>query len=76
MSSSFCPINDVENRKLKDFEYEVIDRLFVLNAKRAEEERLRGLGTAGNKASKKSTASSKKSPKTPAAAKEKTPKAK
>ena len=40
----FCPLNDADKRQLEKFEDAVIDRLFVLNAKRAEEEKLKGLG--------------------------------
>jgi hypothetical protein len=36
----YCPMNDVDETKLGKFEDQVIERLFVLNAKRAEE----GLG--------------------------------
>jgi hypothetical protein len=74
----FCPMNEAENKQLEKFENEVIDRLFALNAKRAEEEQLRGLGAAGKKAAKKPTATSakeeekEKAPKeAPAAAKKK-----
>jgi hypothetical protein len=35
----FCPMNDEDKKKLGKFEDEVIDRLFALNAKRAEEEK-------------------------------------
>jgi predicted ATP-binding protein involved in virulence len=42
----YCPITDEDKRKLERFEDEVIDRLFVLNAQRAEEEKLRGLAPA------------------------------
>lgn len=41
----FCPMNDDDKEKLQKFEDTVIDRLFVLNAKRAEEEKVKGLGT-------------------------------
>jgi hypothetical protein len=55
----YCPLGDDDKKKLERFEEEVIDRLFVLNAKRAEEEKLRGLAAgakqkgAGKKAPKK-----------------------
>ncbi|WP_437303790.1 Eco57I restriction-modification methylase domain-containing protein [Sorangium sp. So ce388] len=39
----YCPLSDDDKKKLARFEGEVIDRLFVLNAKRAEEEKLKGL---------------------------------
>lgn len=42
----FCPLTDDDKKKLERFEDAVIDRLFVLNAKRAEEEKRLGLGTA------------------------------
>jgi len=45
----FCPWNDEDAKKLAAFEDAVIDRLFLLNAKRAEEERLKGLGASGSK---------------------------
>lgn len=34
----FCPATDDDKKRLEKFENEVVDRLFVLNAKRAEEE--------------------------------------
>jgi hypothetical protein len=43
----YCPLNDAEKKKLEAFEDGVIDRLFVLNGKRAEAERIAGL--AGEK---------------------------
>jgi hypothetical protein len=45
----YCPMNDDDRKKLAAFEDVIIDRLFVLNAKRAEEEKLRGLGAGGGK---------------------------
>jgi hypothetical protein len=36
----YCPMNDADKTRLESFDGEVIDRLFVLNAKRAEEERV------------------------------------
>jgi hypothetical protein len=39
----YCPLTDADKEKLEVFEDAVIDRLFALNAKRAEEEKLRGL---------------------------------
>jgi hypothetical protein len=40
----FCALNEDDKKRLEKFEDAVIDRLFVLNAKRAEEEKLKGLG--------------------------------
>jgi hypothetical protein len=42
----FCPATVVEQKALETFQDQVIDRLFVLNAERAEEERRAGLGKA------------------------------
>jgi len=39
---SYCPMNDDDKKRLEVFEDAVIDRLFVLNAKRAAEERIKG----------------------------------
>jgi hypothetical protein len=39
----YCPASAEELRQVEAFGEEVIDRLFVLNAKRAEEEKLRGV---------------------------------
>jgi hypothetical protein len=49
----FCPMGDGDRKKVERFEGEVIDRLFVLNAKRAEEEKRTGASTT--KASKTTT---------------------
>lgn len=38
----YCPVTGADRQRLERFEDEVIDRLFVLNARRAEEEKLRG----------------------------------
>ncbi len=38
-----------ERRRLEAFEDEIIDRLFVLNAERAEQERVLGLGASKKK---------------------------
>jgi hypothetical protein len=43
----FCPLDAADEAKLERFKDGVIDRLFVLNAKRVEEERMKGLGDAG-----------------------------
>jgi Eco57I restriction-modification methylase/restriction-modification enzyme MmeI-like protein len=54
----YCPSGGEDKKKLEAFEDEVIDRLFVLNAKRAEEEKIKGLGAGGGKkrgAGKKAT---------------------
>lgn len=40
----YCPATPAEHKALEHFQEEVIDRLFVLNAQRAEEERRLGLG--------------------------------
>lgn len=40
----FCPMYEDDKKKLENFEDAVIDRLFVLNAKRTEEEKIKGLG--------------------------------
>ena len=40
----FCPLNDNDTKKSEVFGDAVIDRLFVLNAKRADEEKVKGLG--------------------------------
>jgi hypothetical protein len=45
----YCPMNDADKKKLEKFEDEVIDRLFVLNGKRAEEEKIKGLGAGSGK---------------------------
>jgi hypothetical protein len=42
----FCPSTPAEQKALETFQDQVIDRLFVLNAERAEEERRAGLGKA------------------------------
>ena len=43
------PATPAEKRALEAFEDEVVDRLFVLNAERAEEERIKGLTKNGKK---------------------------
>ncbi len=48
-----CPLNDEDRKKLPEFEDAVIGRLFVLNATRAEEERLKGLAALGAKPTKR-----------------------
>ncbi len=39
---SYCPLTPADQKALESFEEEVIDRLFLLNAQRAEEERALG----------------------------------
>ncbi|MBN1629444.1 MAG: hypothetical protein JW990_06765 [Thermoleophilia bacterium] len=48
----YCPRTEADHKAIEAFEDEVIDRLFVLNAERAEEERLKGLAAKGSKRSK------------------------
>ncbi len=48
----YCPITDDDKAKLAAFEDAVIDRLFALNAKRAEEEKRLGLGAPASKQKK------------------------
>jgi hypothetical protein len=48
----YCPLDDDGRKKLERFEDEVIDRLFVLNAKRAEEERIKGLAVGAKQKGK------------------------
>ncbi len=43
----FCPTNADDKKKLEKFDDAVIDRLFALNAKRAQEEKIRGLDAKG-----------------------------
>lgn len=52
----FCPKSDEEKKRVEAFGDGVVDRLFVLNAKRAEEERVKGLGSAKGGAAAKKTA--------------------
>ncbi len=53
----FCPKSDEEKKRVEAFGDGVVDRLFVLNAKRAEEERVKGVGSAkGGAAAGKKTA--------------------
>jgi hypothetical protein len=49
----FCPTTPAEERAVAAFSDAVIDRLFVLNAQRAEDERRRGLGGKKQKSAKK-----------------------
>ena len=58
------PVTEDEKLRLEAFEDEVIDRLFVLNAERAEQERVLGLGGASGKKGKKTSkkGGAKKSP--------------
>jgi hypothetical protein len=41
---AYCSMNDADRKTLEEFEDAVIDCLFVLNTKRAQEEKLKGLG--------------------------------
>jgi hypothetical protein len=56
----YCPRTDADRRAIEAFEDEVIDRLLVLNADRAEEERLKGHTTKGKKKSKRAKPGGKK----------------
>ncbi len=49
----YCPATPAEEKASEAFQEEVIDRLFVLNAERAEEERALGLGTKTRRGKKK-----------------------
>ena len=53
----YCPTTPTEEKAVEAFQDEIIDRLFVLNAERAEEERVLGLGTkkAGKSGGRKKT---------------------
>ncbi len=48
----FCPLSDDDRARLQTFEDEVIDRLYVLNAERAREEKRLGLGKKAKGAKK------------------------
>ena len=52
----FCPMSAEEHKALEAFQDAVIDRLFVLNAQRAEEERAAGMGAKGANKGKGKTA--------------------
>ena len=54
------PVTEEDKRRLESFEDEIIDRLFVLNAQRAEEERRLGLAAAAQAKGGKKVASAKK----------------
>ncbi|MEP7125838.1 MAG: type IIL restriction-modification enzyme MmeI, partial [Byssovorax sp.] len=58
----YCPLGDDDKKQLARFDDEVIDRLFVLNAQRAEEEKRKGLA-AGAKQKGAGKAAAKKGPK-------------
>jgi hypothetical protein len=64
----FCPLNDADRALLETFSDAVIDRLFVLNAKRAAEEQRAGLGapTAKSKPAKPGAPPASRPPKKPA----------
>jgi hypothetical protein len=60
----FCPLTDGDRQALEAFQDEVIDRLFLLNARRAEEERLSGAqATSSPKRAKGAKRAAKSSPK-------------
>lgn len=58
----YCSLGDDDKKQLARFEDEVIDRLFVLNAARAEEEKRKGLA-AGAKQKGAGKGAAKKAPK-------------
>jgi Eco57I restriction-modification methylase/MmeI, target recognition domain len=59
----FCPLSDADTAAVQAFEDEVIDRLYVLNAERAREEKLLGRSAKGRgKAAKKGGKRGKKTP--------------
>ena len=58
----YCPLSDDDKKQLARFEGEVIDRLFLLNAARAEEEKRAGLA-AGAKQKGAGKGAAKKAPK-------------
>jgi len=60
----YCPLGDDDKKRLARFEDEVIDRLFVLNAKRAEEEKLHGLAAGPKPKGARKKAPKEKSDKT------------
>ncbi len=47
------PVTEGERRRLEAFEDDIIDRLFLLNAERAEQERVLGLGASKKKGGRK-----------------------
>ncbi|MGF1467081.1 MAG: DNA methyltransferase [Sandaracinaceae bacterium] len=51
----YCPATPAEERAVEAFSDAVIDRLFVLNSERAEDERRRGLGSSGKRGKTKKT---------------------
>ena len=53
----FCSISAEDEKAVAAFEESVVDRLFVLNAKRADEERLKGLAVSGSKPKKRAATS-------------------
>lgn len=52
----FCPSTPAEQKALETFQDQVIDRLFVLNAERAEEEKRAGIGKAAKERAPKAKA--------------------
>lgn len=53
----FCPMNADDERALEEFKDTVIDRLFVLNAERAAEEKRLDVAKPGKKSSRPRSAS-------------------
>jgi hypothetical protein len=53
----FCPMDDEDKKKLEKFEDAVLHRLFLLNAKRAEAEKLKGLAAWPSKPRKRAATS-------------------
>ena len=51
----YCVSGEADKRALEGFESEVIERLFALNAKRAEEERVKGIGKSEKKGKRVAT---------------------
>ena len=62
VAPQFCPVNETGRRALEEFQDTVIDRLFVLNAQRAEEEKRLGAGKVGKANSSNKRGSKRKEP--------------
>jgi hypothetical protein len=62
----FCLMNEGDSKKLHEFENAVIERLFLLNGRRAEKERISGLAEVpdNKKPEKSGITAAKKRPKT------------
>ncbi|MFO0614778.1 MAG: type IIL restriction-modification enzyme MmeI, partial [Polyangiaceae bacterium] len=58
----YCPVDQAERAAVRAFEDEVIDRLFVLNAKRAEDERALAMRQPASRAKLSRTAADSKLP--------------